>query len=356
VDGVPTAIFAGKQLYIDNYRYEERNRLVNVQKETYRFLQGFRGSSGAWDWETAFVDSIAKSRDVTRNRMSNTLLKAALNDPTPAAYNPFSAGINSNIERTLIDVYRKGTSELTMFDFKMSNNEIMSLPAGDVGILLGFEYREESIDDDRDPRLDGTITYTDYEGDTFPLVADVLNSSPTSDVSGSRDVSSIFAELQIPLADSIDMQIAIRNEDFSDFGDATVGKIAVGWQAASWMSLRGSVSTAFRAPNVIQVNEETVVRSGTRYDRAAFRVNEVQSVDNVIDSDSRYTIQRMATGASGLEAEESDNTSFGVVLTPMDNLIVTIDAWTIEKDKTIGLFGRENQTVNLGLREKAPGR
>ena len=355
VDGVPTAIFAGKQLYIDNYRYEERNRLVNVQKETYRFLQGFRGSSGAWDWETAFVDSIAKSRDVTRNRMSNTLLKAALNDPTPAAYNPFSAGVNSNIERTLIDVYRKGTSELTMFDFKMSNNEIMSLPAGDVGILLGFEYREESIDDDRDPRLDGTITYTDYEGDTFPLVADVLNSSPTSDVSGSRDVSSIFAELQIPLADSIDMQIAIRNEDFSDFGDATVGKIAVGWQAASWMSLRGSVSTAFRAPNVIQMNEETVVRSGTRYDRAAFRVNEVQSVDNVIDSDSRYTIQRMATGASGLEAEESDNTSFGVVLTPMDNLIVTIDAWTIEKDKTIGLFGRENQTTNDMLLRFANG-
>ena len=353
VNGV--ALFAGKQLYIDNYRYEERQRLVNVRKETYRFLQGFRGVSGAWDWETAFVDSIAKSRDVTRNRMSNNLLKAALNDPTPAAYNPFSAGVNSNIERTLIDVYRKGTSELTMFDFKMSNNEFMSLPAGDVGLLLGFEYREESIDDDRDPRLDGTITYTDYEGDTFPLVADVLNSSPTADVSGSRDVSSIFAEMQIPLADSIDMQIAIRNEDFSDFGDATVGKIAIGWQAASWMSLRGSVSTAFRAPNVIQVNEKTVVRSGTRYDRAAFRVNEVQSVGNVIDSDSRYSIQRMATGASGLEAEESDNTSFGVVLTPMDNLIVTIDTWTIEKDKTIGLFGRENQTVNDMLLRFANG-
>ena len=287
--------------------------------------------------------------------MSNNLLKAALNDSTPAAYNPFSAGINSNIERTLIDVYRKGKSELTMFDFKMSNNEIMSLPAGDVGLLLGMEFRQESIDDDRDPRLDGTITYTDYEGDTYPLVGDVVNSSPTADVSGDRAVSSFFAEMQIPLADSIDMQIAVRNEDFSDFGDATVGKIAAGWQAASWVSLRGSVSTAFRAPNVIQVNEKTVVRSGTRYDRAAFRVNEVQSVDNVVDADSRYGIQRMATGASGLQAEESDNTSFGVVLTPIDNLIVTIDAWSIEKDKTIGLFGRENQTVNDMLLRFANG-
>ena len=35
-----TAIFAGKELYIDNYRYTERQRLVNVKKETYRFLQG----------------------------------------------------------------------------------------------------------------------------------------------------------------------------------------------------------------------------------------------------------------------------------------------------------------------------
>ncbi|GIT62171.1 MAG: hypothetical protein Ct9H300mP20_19980 [Gammaproteobacteria bacterium] len=174
-----TALFAGYELYIDNYRYEERNRKVSVKKKTYRFLQGFRGSTGTWDWETAFVTSEAKSDDVTANRMSNNLLKAALYDNTKAAYNPFSANnFATNIERTLIDVYRKGTSELTMFDFKMSSNDFWTLPGGgDVGVLFGFEYRDEEMSDDRDPRLDGTITYTDYEGDTYPLVADVLNSS-----------------------------------------------------------------------------------------------------------------------------------------------------------------------------------
>ena len=357
-DGVEDGVFlfAGYQLYIDNYRYEERQRLVNVKKDTYRFLQGFRGSTGDWDWETAFVTSKATADDVTSNRMSNNLLKEALNDSTAAAYNPFTGGnYATNIERTLVDVYRKGSSELTMFDFKMSNNELWTLPAGDVGLLLGFELRDEEMDDDRDPRLDGTITYTDYEGDTYPLVADVLNSSPTGDVSGSRDVTSFFAELQIPVAEKVDMQLALRNEDFSDFGSATVGKLALGWDVAPWMYLRGSFSTAFRAPNIIQVNEKTVVRSGTRYDRAAFQVNAVQSVDNVIDSDSRYTIQRMATGAAGLDAEESDNTSIGVVLTPTDNLLVTVDTWTIEKDKTIGLFGRENQTVNDMLLRFANG-
>ncbi len=346
VDGVPTAIFAGQNLYIDNYRYEEVPRLVNVEKETYRFLQGFRGSKGAWDWETAFVTSKATSDDVTSNRMSNNLLKEALYDSTPAAYNPFSAGVNSNIERTLIDVYRKGTSELTMIDFKISNQELLQLPAGDMGLLVGFEYRNEEMDDDRDPRLDGTITYTDYEGDTYPLVADVLNSSPTGDVSGSRDVVSFFAEMQIPVTDSINVQAAVRSEDFSDYGASTVGKLALGWEVVQGLDFRASASTAFRAPNIIQVNETTVVRSGTRYDRAAFQVNAVQSVDTVIDSDSRYTIQRVAAGAAGLDAEESDNTSFGIVLTPMEGLVITVDTWKIEKDKTIGLFGRENQTVN----------
>ena len=163
-----------KNLYIDNYRYEEKQRLVNVKKETYRFLQGLRGTNGDWDWEAAFVTSKATSDDVTSNRMSNNLLKEALYDSTPAAYNPFSAGVNSNIERTLIDVYRKGSSELTMIDYKMSNTEFLELPAGDIAVLVGVEYRDEEIVDDRDPRLDGTITYTDYEGDTYPLVADVL--------------------------------------------------------------------------------------------------------------------------------------------------------------------------------------
>lgn len=346
VDGVPTPIFAGYELFIDNYRYEEVPRLVNVKKDTYRFLQGFRGSMGSWDWEGAFVSSKATSDDVTSNRMSNNLLREALFDPTPAAYNPFSAGVDSNIERTLIDVYRKGSSELTMVDFKVARPDFFTLPAGDVGLLLGFEYRNEEMEDDRDPRLDGTITYTDYEGDTYPLVSDVVNSSPTGDVSGSRDVVSLFAEMQVPVTESINLQAALRSEDFSDYGSSTVGKLALGWEVFEGLDFRASASTAFRAPNLIQINEETVVRSGTRYDRAAFQVNAVQDVDTVIDSDSRYTIQRMATGAEGLEAEESDNYSIGFVLTPMDGLTITVDKWSIEKDKTIGLFGRENQTVN----------
>ena len=67
------------------------------------------------------------------------------------------------------------------------------------------------------------------------------------------------------------------------------------------------------------------------------------------DLDSRLSMQRQATGASGLVPEESDNTSVGFVITPqaaaLEGLTITADYWTIEKENTIGLFGRNNHTV-----------
>lgn len=347
------AIFAGQELYIDNYRYGEKNRVVNVKKNIFRILQGLKGSWGSWDFDTALLYSEAKTDDVTSNRISNNLLKEALFDSSNAAYNPFSAGVNSNIERVLIDVYRKGKSSLFLFDYKLSNYELFTMPAGPVSSLVAYEFRQESISDDRDPRLDGTITYTDYEGDTFPLVSDVVNSSPTSDVSGKRSVHSVFSELQVPISENIDLQAALRYESYSDAKSATVGKLASIWDATQWLSLRGSISSSIRVPNLIQVNEKIVVRSGTRYDYSAYRVNQINAdkFDPVIDNDSRYTIQRQATGAENLVPEESINTNFGFILNPLNGLVITVDFWQIEKDKTIGLFGRDNHTIqDMALR------
>mgnify|MGYP003324077470 FL=1 len=233
-----------------------------------------------------------------------------------------------------------------MFDIKFANAAIFDLPAGPVGVLVGLETRREEISDDRDPRLDGTITYTDYEGDTYPLVSDVLNSSPTGDVEGDRRVTSLFGELQVPLFDTVNAQFALRHEDFSDVDSSTVGKLAVGWDATDWLALRGSFSTAFRAPNIIQINEKIVVRTGTRNDYTIVRVQQLTGTDDG-DVDSRYSMQRQATGAENLLPEESDNWSVGFVLTPGDTgLLVTADWWSIEKENTIGLFGRNNHTVN----------
>lgn len=336
---------SGLELIIDNYRYTEVPRIVDNQGKSYRFLQGLRGQFSDWDWETAFVWSRSIKEDVTHNRISNTLVQEALNDPTSNAYNPFSGGQNTNLESALIDVRRDSEAELITFDISITNKELFTLLGNSVAFVSGFEVRKESFQDDRDPRLDGTIQFVDFEGDTFPLVSDVVNSSPTPDNEGSRNVVSLFGEMQVPLLSNLDMQLALRYENFSDVGDTTVGKFAFGWRPVDQLLMRGSWSQAFRAPNLITINEQIVVRNNTRTDYACVYAADYGGDPDQDIIECRNAIQRIAQGSEDLKPEESDNYSLGFVFEPTQNLSLTFDYWSIEKTNTIGLFGEENHSI-----------
>lgn len=345
----------GVPLLLDYYRWVEVPRVVDNTATTWRFLQGFEGTWGEWDWDTAVVWSEAKREDIT-SRLSNTLMQEALDDPTPAAYNPFHGGVlPSNIERAVVDVYRTNKTDLKMIDFKLSKPDLFNLPAGPVGVLFGAEYRKESFKDDRDDRLDGTIAFTDVDGDTFPYVSDVINSSPSSDSSGSRGTTSLFMEFAIPVFKNFDVQAALRYENASDIGSTTVGKVAFGWRVWEPLLIRGSWSEAFRAPNLITINEELVVRNNTvRSYSCTYAVdvweagldpddpNFDAAEDELVCSGG---VQRRASGSEDLEPEKSTNTSLGFVLEPAQGLSFTFDYWKIKKKDTIGLFGEVNHSL-----------
>ena len=311
-------------------------RSYDAQRFTYRLLQGFRGSMGSWDWDGAVLVSEGKSRMMNHGRQSLTLLDAALAKSTPDAYNPFCAGImECNEEQFTVSIYRKNTSKLTLADFKMSNPEFMQLPAGPMGVLIGAEIRKEDLADYRDPRINGTIQWTGGQG--FPYVSDIANSSPSPDTFGDRSTTSLFVEVQAPLLENLNSQFAVRYEDADDFGDTVVSKFAVGWDAHEKVKVRASTSTSFRAPNLVTVNEGLIARQNTRDD--ALYAYAVPGYDDA------YSMQRIAQGNSNLDPEEATNTSIGLVLNPLEDLIVTIDKWEIEQEDTVGLFGEENHIL-----------
>ena len=352
----------GYDLRFDWYRFVEAPRIVDNDGDAFRLLYGLRGTAGDWDWESAITWSEA-TRDDISNRISNTLITQALYDPTPAAYNPFSGGVDTNIERAVVEMYRKGESTLQMWDIKFSNPEIYELPAGPVGFLAGYEFRRETYEDDRDPRLDGTIRFErdtdgdgildfegDFEGDTYPFTSDIVGASPTPDGEGKRVTNSLFIEFQVPVLENLDLQLATRYEDFDDIGDTTVSKIAFGYRPIDRVLIRGSWSEAFRAPNLITINEQIIARSNSRNDWVCFYGED----QGTLDEPCAYNMQRRAQGSKDLIPEESENTSIGIVLTPVDGLTITADWWTISKENTIGLFGEENHILyDLILRQRA---
>jgi len=337
---------SNKNIRIDNWRPDIGPRIINVEKETSRFLIGLRGTTDSgWDWETAILSTKAESEDFTQNRLSNSLLQAGLADSTSNAINIFSSDVKTALAPAIVDISRDDTSELSTFDFKASNPEIFNLPAGPVAMLVGFEYRKEEYSDDRDPRLDGTTRFTSIvTGLTFPFVGDVLGSSPTADTTGERETNSIFAEFILPLANNIESQIALRHEDPDDTDSSTVGKFALGWNVSQNFSLRGSFSTSFRVPNLIQKNQLYVTRYGGVNDAVGVYVGG----SNSFALDDRYSIQSFRIGNPDLKPEESDNYSVGFVWTPeiLEGLTITYDEWEIKKENTIVLLGRSNVVVN----------
>ena len=313
-------------------------RGYDSHRTSLRFVQGFRGRTGDWDWDTAVVWSQAKSKQNNTGRQQMSLLDAALAKSTPDAYNPFCGGDCSSEEDFTVTIFRGNTSNLYMWDFKFSNNEIFDLPAGPAAMLVGFEARKESYTDERDPRMNGQITYTvpsgPLAGTTFPLISDIVNSSATPDSAGSRTTYSINAELALPLHEDVDMQLALRSENSSDYGEATVSKMALGWQVIDQVKLRYSRSETFRAPPLILINEGYLARSVSVND-ALF---EVAYGENQID----YSMQRVNEGNPNLKPENGDNESLGIVIEPINNLIITLDKWSIETEDTLGSFGMSN--------------
>ena len=334
---------SSKEIRIDNWRPDIGPRVINVEKETYRYLFGIRGTTDSgWDWESAYLWSEAETNDVTDNRLSNSLLQAGLNDSTANAINIFSSDVKTALAPAIVSVYRNDVSNLRSIDFKASHPEIMTLPAGPVGMLVGVEYRKETYDEDRDPRLDGTIQYTSaVTGYGPPFVADVLGSSPTVDTYGRRSTLSMFAEMLIPIADNVNAQAAIRHENPSDTDESTVGKFAVGWDVTSDLLLRASASTSFRVPNLIQQNQAFVPRQGTNTDAVGKYVGANEPLDD------SYSMQSFRLLNRDLNPETSTNTSIGFVYSPsvVEGLTLTYDNWKIEKEDTIVLLGRNNRLV-----------
>ena len=204
---------AGKKLRIDGWRPNTLPRIVNVDKDSYRFLAGLRGTTASnWDWETALVYSKSESSDATSNRINLNALKTELNSTSSSAFNIYNPDFSANNSQNILAVInRDDESELTMFDVKLSNDNVFDLPAGPVGALIGFEYREETYSDDRDPLLDGTIPFntdSSLATNTHPYRSAVMGSSATEDVYGEKDVTSLFAEFQIPVTDRINAQLA----------------------------------------------------------------------------------------------------------------------------------------------------
>ena len=139
-------------------------------------------------------------------------------------------------------------------------------------------------------------------------------------VDASQSSYAAYVDLEADVIPNLTLGIAGRAENYQSSGNTTLGKIQARFKATDWLALRGTASTGFHAPSPGQSNVETlsttfIPGTTTQVQIGTYRVTSQVAKD---------------FGAVPLTPEESTNLSAGLVLTPVPDLLVTLDAYNIQ--------------------------
>lgn len=207
--------------------------------------------------------------------------------------------------------------------------DMLSIP---VSVALGLEHRAERFE----VRAGEPASYVQgpvrlANGQLAAAGAQVFPGfRPDNATKRDRHNMSAYLDLEGDLTQDWSMTLAVRGEDYSDFGSDVNYKLASRLEIIDGVAVRGGVATGFRAPSLHQQFFST-----TSTNNVAGRLVDVGTFA-VTDGAAR------SLGARDLEPETSLNLSAGLVLDVIPRLSITLDYFRIDIDYRIVL------TENLG--------
>jgi len=252
----------------------------------------------------------------------------------------------------------------------------VKLPSAETGLAVAFgaEYRGEE---------------SETRNDVSFLTGDLLGQGGAQlNIQGSYNVSEVFAEARLPLAQDkafaqvMSLEAGYRYSDYSLGFSTDTYKLGADWAPVEDVRFRGSFQRAVRAPNIVELFRQNVVQLDGNSDPCA--------VDNPgVDTPTRSQAECALTGVSAaqygliaanpaaqyngltggnpnLDPESSDTVSFGFVLTPrfLEGFSLAVDYFDIQVDELIGVVGADlilNNCMDTGesqwcsLINRAPG-
>lgn len=314
LDDHPNDPFGGNAVGISRYRTVDAGaRQWSIETDNLRAVVGLRGSiNNEWDWEVAGQRARSESTQSGNRRQGWVRTDFLQQQLDSGAYNPFGGTFNPQdvIEQITTSLVRQGESELTMIDAQISG-PLFDMASGSVMMAAGLEYRDESVSDVPDDQFQRGLIF----------------GTEAVSAAAERDNWSAFLEFSIPLAESLELQVAGRHDDYSDFGTSTNPKVALRWAPTDQIALRASWGQGFRAPSLAQVGLGPSQES-------EFFTDTFGCADNpAYCANTDFTI--IFAGNPDLQPEESETFNIGAVFQPLDALSLSVDYWDIQQDNKI---------------------
>ncbi len=180
--------------------------------------------------------------------------------------------------------------------------------AGESIILVGAEYFEVDYQNKYDRASEGGL----------------VGGSSGNSSSGEREVAAFFSELLMPVAENIEVNAAIRYDNYSDFGSAISPSLSAAWGVTDDLTLRARWGQGFRAPGLDELyGPETF---------SAEEVNDYVACEAAGTSVSDCPTIQMDTyfyTNEELDAETSNSLSMGFNWHILENLSIDLGYWDI---------------------------
>lgn len=209
-------------------------------------------------------------------------------------------------ERQLDDGYTR----LNALDL-LGSSEVGETDDGPISLGLGWNWRQEAVD---------------YRSPEFATTRPAF--------SGQRQNWAIHSEVQTPLTAHQEVVLALRHDQYSDFGGVQTGKIAWRWRPQSGWMLRSSIGTGFRAPTLGQMTTVTT---------------KIYDITDTV-TDTRMAIRN--AGNPDLKPEKSTQATLGFRWDPSPRWTLGADFWHLRIRDTFGTFDHEQVLASPELRAK----
>ncbi|MGP1831886.1 TonB-dependent receptor plug domain-containing protein [Shewanella frigidimarina] len=296
----------------------------NVDDYNQDYLTGLRGTISALndaEWEVYYHHNIADNKSIGEYYLSYAGL----------AYNQANgidlgseAGINNMKATTLT----QGRATFDQYSGGLGF-DAFELPGGAVAHYVGMEYFDQQFSEVYDAQSE----------------AGLVGGSAGNSAGGDRQVWAMFYEAVLPLTDDIELNLAARYDDYSDFGDNVAPKASVRWQALENVVVRASYSEAFRAPSLDQLYAATTFSADDGTDYPFCQSADISDADC---SEKQYDTYIRAN--DGLGPETSQYVNLGVAWDIVDDIGIKVDYFNLNIDDVIS-----RRTITNVMRGVAAG-
>lgn len=313
-------------------------RQQDTTTDALRAFVGLEGLAAGWDYKIGFSSATSQANTVYGDGiMYVDKLSAAM---LTGKVNPFlMPGQSQTAEgQALIDAAKAkgdslygGKASVTQFDGTFSR-DLVALPAGPLAMAVGYDIRNEKYNFDNNQSANKSAVTG-------------VGSSPSLS-QAKRDITAVFGELQIPVIKDLDVNLAIRSDQYSDFGSTTNPKASVRWQPAKQVLFRGSYSTGFHAPDF-----EPLYGGGSDGQFNSDINDPVTCPGGVgVGGNTDGCGIRPAINTSSnpnLKPEKSKQVSLGIVVSPAPWITASVDAWQIELTDRISTLSAQALIANF---------